>query len=141
MILLLENNIRVGLDSVMSDRYIKSDDNPKILYFDVSTLCGWAMSEPLPYDKIELWRRHPSCYINESEDFLDTIDESIIGYFVKVDLRCLDEIEEKTKNFLFATENIISRQDNLIQHMKDLKPNNQKDTLWLEWLKEIFSPL
>ena len=29
MILLLENNIRGGISSVMGDRYIKSDDNKK----------------------------------------------------------------------------------------------------------------
>ena len=32
MILLLENNIRGGISSVMVDRYIKSDENKKILY-------------------------------------------------------------------------------------------------------------
>ena len=32
MILLLENNTRGGISSVMSDRYIKSDDNRKIIY-------------------------------------------------------------------------------------------------------------
>ena len=36
MILLLENNIRGGISSVMGDRYIKSDDNKKILYIDAS---------------------------------------------------------------------------------------------------------
>ena len=34
MILLLENNIRGGISSVMGDRYIKSDKNKKILYID-----------------------------------------------------------------------------------------------------------
>ena len=32
MILLLENNIRGGISSVMGDRYVKSDENKKILY-------------------------------------------------------------------------------------------------------------
>ena len=36
MILLIENNIRGGISSVMGDRYIKSDDNKKILYFDAN---------------------------------------------------------------------------------------------------------
>ena len=31
MILLLENNIRGGISSVMGDRYVKSDENKKIL--------------------------------------------------------------------------------------------------------------
>ena len=34
MILLLENNIRGGISSVMGDRYVRSDDNKKILYID-----------------------------------------------------------------------------------------------------------
>ena len=35
MILLLENNIRGGISSVMGDRYIKSDENKKILYISM----------------------------------------------------------------------------------------------------------
>ena len=48
MILLLENNIRGGISSVMGDRYIKSDVNKKILYIDANNLFGHSMSEPLP---------------------------------------------------------------------------------------------
>ena len=40
MILLLENNIRGGISSVMGDRYIKSDDNKNILYIDANKLYG-----------------------------------------------------------------------------------------------------
>ena len=36
MILLLENNIRGGISSVMGDRYVKSDDHKKILYIDAN---------------------------------------------------------------------------------------------------------
>ena len=35
MILLIENNIRGGISSVMGDRYIKSDENKKILYISM----------------------------------------------------------------------------------------------------------
>ena len=38
MILLLENNIRGGISSIMGDRYIKSDKNEKILYIDANNL-------------------------------------------------------------------------------------------------------
>ena len=38
MILLLENNIRGGISSVMGDRYVKSDENKKILYIDANNL-------------------------------------------------------------------------------------------------------
>ena len=54
MILLLENNIRGGISSVMGYRYIKSDENGKVLYFDANNLYGHSMSEPLPYDEINL---------------------------------------------------------------------------------------
>ena len=48
LILLLGNIIRGGISSVMGDRYVKSDENEKILYKDVGKLYGWAMSECLP---------------------------------------------------------------------------------------------
>ena len=53
LILTLENNIRGGISSVMGDRYIKSDENKKILYMDATNLFGHSMSQPLPYDEIE----------------------------------------------------------------------------------------
>ena len=53
-ILLLENNIRGGISSVMGDRYIKSDDNKKILYIDANNLYGHSMSEPFPIMKLNL---------------------------------------------------------------------------------------
>ena len=40
MILLLENNIRGGISSVMGDRYVKPDANKKILYKDAKNLYG-----------------------------------------------------------------------------------------------------
>ena len=37
LMLLLENIIRVGINSVMADRFVVSDDNEKILYRDANT--------------------------------------------------------------------------------------------------------
>ena len=51
MFLLLGNNIRGGLGGVMGDRYVKSDENEKILYEDASYLYAWALSEYLSYDE------------------------------------------------------------------------------------------
>ena len=59
MILLLENNIRRGISSILEDRYVKSGENKKILYIDAINLYGWAMSESLPHDEIETWYGHP----------------------------------------------------------------------------------
>ena len=53
MILLLENNRRGGISSVMGDRYVKRSDNKKILYQDCTSLYGHSVSEPLPYDEIK----------------------------------------------------------------------------------------
>ena len=36
MILLLENDIRAGISSVMGDRYVISDENKKILFIDAN---------------------------------------------------------------------------------------------------------
>ena len=81
MILLLEIIIRGGISSVMGDRYIKSDENGKILYFDANNLYGHSMSEPLPYDEIK--------FDNDVklEDILNTPDDSDIGYLIEVDLK------------------------------------------------------
>ena len=98
MILLLENNIRGGISSIMGDRYIKSDENKKILYIDANNLYGHSMSESLPYDEIKFDNN-----IN-LEDIINTPDDSNIGYFVEVDLKYPDIIKQKTKNFPFAPE-------------------------------------
>ena len=64
LILLIENNIRGGISSVMGDRYVKSDENKKIIYADANNLYGHSMSQFLPYDEIELWHGHPDLYMN-----------------------------------------------------------------------------
>ena len=48
MIWSLENNIRGRISSVMGDRYIKSNENKKILYIDADNSYGHSMSQPLP---------------------------------------------------------------------------------------------
>ena len=53
MILLLENNKRGGVSSIMGSRYVNSDEDKKILYVDANILYGWAVSEYLPYDEIK----------------------------------------------------------------------------------------
>ena len=43
MILLIENNIRGGISSVMGDRYVKSNKIKNILYIDANNLYGHSM--------------------------------------------------------------------------------------------------
>ena len=117
MILLLENNIRGGISSVMGDRYIKSDKNKKILYIDANNLYGHSMSEPLPYDEIKFDN------IIKLEDILNTPDDSGIGYFIEVDLTYPDNIKEKTKKFPFAPMNKKINPNNFNDYMKEIKPD------------------
>ena len=81
LIFLIENNIRGGLSSVMGDRYVKSDENKKILYMDAANLYGHSMSQFLPYDEIEMWHGHPDKYWNWLDEILNTPDDADIGYF------------------------------------------------------------
>ena len=129
MILLLENNIRGGISSVMGDRYIKSDEIKKILYIDANNLYGHSMGEPLPYDEIKFDQN-----IN-LEDILNTPDDSDIGCFVEADLTYPDIIKEKTKNFPFAPVNKKINPENLNNYMKEIRPDTyvQCSKLICDW--------
>ena len=87
LILLIEDIIRGGISSVMGDRYVKSEENKKILYMDATILCGHSMSQLLLYDEIEMWHGHPDLYMISSEEILNTPDDNEIGYFLEVDLK------------------------------------------------------
>ena len=102
LILTLETNIRGGISSVMGDRYVKSDDKKKIFYYDSNNLYGHSMSQPLPYDDIEMWHGHPDLFMNKLQEILNTLDDNDIGYFVEVDLRYPDNIKKKQRIFLFV---------------------------------------
>ena len=56
LILLIENNIRGGISSVMGDRYVKSDDNKKITYMAATKFYGHSMSQMLPYNETKFER-------------------------------------------------------------------------------------
>ena len=46
----------------MGDRYVKMNETKKIFYMDSTNLYGHSMSQPLLYDEIEMWHRHPDLY-------------------------------------------------------------------------------
>ena len=123
LILLIENNIRGGISSDMGDRYVKSDENKRILYIDATKLYGDSMSQMLPYDEIEMWHGHTDKYWNWLEEILKTPDDSDIGYFLEIDLKYPDNIKEKTKDFPFCPEKKTNPDDN-INYMKKIKPKN-----------------
>ena len=99
MILLLENNIRGGISSVMGDRYVQSDKNKKILYVDANNFYGHSMSQPLPFAELKFDNNV------KLEDIINTPDDSNFGYFIEVGFTYPINIKEKTKNFLFGPVN------------------------------------
>ena len=129
MILLLENNIRGGISSVLGDRHIKSDDNKKILYIDANNLYGHSMCQTLAYDEIKFDNN-----VNLA-DILNTPDDSDIGYFVEVNLTYPNNIKQKTKIFPFAPEIKKINPDNFNDYMKEVKPDNyiQTKKLICDW--------
>ena len=118
LILLIENNIRGGISSVMGDRYVKSDENKKILYMDSTNLYGHSMSQFLPYDEIKFEK--DICL----EKILNTPDDNDIGYFLEIDLKYPDNIKQKTKYFPFCPENKKINPNKYNEYMNSIKPEN-----------------
>ena len=102
MILRMENIIKGGISSVMGDRYVVSDDNKKVLYKDDNIMYGHWRSQALLSDEIEFWHGHPGFNMNKLEEFLNTPDESYIGFFVEFDVKYSDNIKEKRRTFYFV---------------------------------------
>ena len=124
LILLIENIIRGGIGSVMGERYVKPDENKKILYMDATNLYGHSMRQMLPYDDIERWHGHPDLYMNWLEEIINTSDDNEIGSFLQVDLKYPDTLKEKTKNFPFCPENKIMDKNKYNAYINKIKPKN-----------------
>ena len=125
MILLLENNIRGGISSVMGDTYVISDETKKILFVDANNLYGHSMSETLPYDEFKFDNSV------KLEDILNTPDDSDFGHFIEVDLKYSDNLKEKTKHFPFAPVNKKINPDGFSDYMKEIKPQTYNQTMKL----------
>ena len=112
LLLLLENNIRGGISSVMGDRHVISDINKLILYIGANNLYGWAMSQFLPPEEFEKLPLIPctegqytegqqSCNYNLDqlvEDLLQIPDDNEYGFFIECVLENPVEIKAETKN-------------------------------------------
>ena len=129
IILTLENNIRGGISSIMGDRFIKSDENKKVLYKDANNFYGLSMCQPLLFDEITFDKS------NKLEDVLNTPDDSDVGYFIEVDLTYPDTKNEKTKDFPLAPVNKKTNPDDFSDYMKTIKPDiyTQTKKLICDW--------
>ena len=102
----------------------------KLFSLDANNLYVWAMSESLPFDKLQFDR------IGNLEDILSTPGDSDNWYFVHADLKCPDKIKHKTKNFLFCPEKKSGPQDKFSDYMNQIEPNTYKQekiSMWLDW--------
>ena len=120
--MLIESNIRGGISSVLGDRYVKSDENKKILYVDANNLYGHSMSQFLPYDEIKFEK--DICL----EEILNTPDDNEVGYFSEVNLKYSDDIKQKTKYFPFCPENKKIDPNKYNENMKSTKPEKYTKT-------------
>ena len=53
MILLLEDNKLGGIGSLKGDRYVKSNENKKMIFMDATNFYGHSMSQMLTHDEIK----------------------------------------------------------------------------------------
>ena len=120
--LFIEKGQRAGI-SYIAKRYAKAnnkymnDYNPKkpstfITYLDKNNLCGWTMSEYLPYGEFK-WL--------ENIDGFDvmTIDEkSDTDYIFEVDLEYSDELYELHNDYPLAPEKLAVSNDILSKYCK-----------------------
>ena len=134
LLLLLENNIRGGISSVMGDRHVQSDENKQILYIDANNLYGWAMSQYLPTGEFELLPLNPCNYTDNYnleqlvEDLLQIPDDNEYGFFIECDLEYPAEIKEKTKNFPFCPYQTKADPNLFSGYMNNINQPNYKPT-------------
>ena len=93
--LLLENNIRVGPISCIGRRLVKRVER-KTVYYDMTNLYGWSMSQYLPrgdFHEIECTKRNER---NIVKTVLRTPDNKC-GYLLECHLEDPSNIHEKNK--------------------------------------------
>ena len=97
------------------DNYDENKESNYIMYLDANNLYGWATSQPLAYDKVE---------INKDIDIktvLETPDDNEDGYVIECDLHFPKQIHEKLKQYPPAPENISPKDEWLSDYRKELK--------------------
>ena len=129
LLLLLENNIRGGISSVMGPRFIESNENTKLLYIDANNLYGWARSQYLPtseFEKLDFPEEYELEQIVEDLRFIP--DNNEIGYFIECDLEYPAENKEKTENFPLCPYQTKADPNLFSEYMNSVKQSNYKPT-------------
>ena len=133
-LLLLENNTRGGVSSVMSDRHLVSDVNKQILYLDANNLYRWAMSQYFTTGEFE--NLHSISFPNIHNywleqlvgDLLEISDDNDYVFSLECDLEYPVEIKEKTKNFPLCPYQTKADPELFTLYMNSVKQLNYKPT-------------
>ena len=121
--------LRGGL-SYIAKRYAKAnnkymnDYDPKklstfISYLDMNNSYGYAMSEYLPYGGFK-WLRNINEFEVMSISECNSIEKSLIGCFLVVDLKYCDKLHELHNDYPIAPEKLIVSSDMLSKYCKKL---------------------
>ena len=113
--LFLEKGMRGGITNI-SKRYAKSDENTKIMYWDMNNLYGTIMSfDYLPYGGFK--------FLSEEEikvfDLSSIAENSLIGYISEVDLEYPKELHDSHNDYLLCPENIEVKYGMLFNYCKE----------------------
>ena len=101
-----------------NNKYINDCDPKKqstfISYLDMNNLYGWAMSEYLPYEGCK-WLKNVHKF-----DVMSINKESLIGYFLEVDLEYPDKLHELHNDYQVTPENLAVSSDILSKYCKKI---------------------
>ena len=125
--LFIEKGLRGGISYIAkryakaNNKYISDYDSEKpstfITYLDKNNLCGWTMSEYLPYEEFK-WLKNVDGF-----DVNSINEKSEIGYFLEVDLEYPDELHELHNDCPLAPEKLAVSSDMLSKYCKKLLMN------------------
>ena len=129
LLLLLVNNIRGGISSVMGNRHVESDVIKQILYIDANNLYGWAMSQYFPTGEFEKLPLNPCTYNLDQleDDLLEIPDDNEYGFFIECILEYPSEIKEKT-NFPLCPYQTKADPELFTLYLNSVKQLNYKPT-------------
>ena len=85
----------------------------------MNNLCGWAMSEYLPYKGFK-WLKNVDKFDVMSIDECNSIEKSPIGYFLEGDLEYPDELHELHNDYPLAPEKLDVSSDMLSKPSKKI---------------------
>ena len=141
MYLFIETGMRGGISYIAkrhnkkNNKYVECYDNGKeskcITHLDANNLCGWAMSQCLPYSGFKRLNQ------KEISDFcLNSISEnSSIGYILEVDLEYPSELHELHNDYPLAPEKLEISQNMLPKYCFNIANEYGINIEFLNWFQ------